>query len=358
MSLVQKRVQEHLVAQFQALVAASGASLERTRPQHAGQPATPQTRRIEVERVVLVTRQTALEELLVRFGTRGQARFYLTHAGDDFGAIEAAHERYHGALRAVREQLPRRLKVQVVERALLAQYQFAPTDLALALGPDGLVVNVAKYLDGQPIVGVNPDPARIEGVLLRVALRDAGKVVQAAAAGEVRTRAVTMAEAATSDGQRLLAFNDLFVGAKTHVSARYRLRVGRASEAQSSSGIIVSTGAGSTGWLRSVLAGAAGVARARGVRMQEDVRAARMPWGAPYLTYAVREPFPSTTTGANLVMGQVTHAQPLVVESHMATGGVVFSDGMEADFLRFDRGATVTIRPAAQQAHLVVGERT
>jgi NAD kinase len=44
--------------------------------------------------------------------------------------------------------------------------------------------------------------------------------------------------------QSLLAFNDLFVGRKTHISARYHLTHGRRSENQSSSGIIVSTGGG------------------------------------------------------------------------------------------------------------------
>ena len=41
----------------------------------------------------------------------------------------------------------------------------------------------------------------------------------------------------------------LAVGANSHVSARYEIEIGERREAQSSSGIIVSTGAGSTGWL-------------------------------------------------------------------------------------------------------------
>ena len=36
-------------------------------------------------------------------------------------------------------------------------------------------------------------------------------------------RNVTLAEVVLIDGQRLLAFNDLFIGARTHVSARYRV---------------------------------------------------------------------------------------------------------------------------------------
>ena len=49
-----------------------------------------------------------------------------------------------------------------------------------------------------------------------------------------------------NDGQRLLAFNDFLIGHRTHVSARYRLTWHGRTETQSSSGILVSTGAGST----------------------------------------------------------------------------------------------------------------
>jgi len=68
-----------------------------------------------------------------------------------------------------------------------------------------------------------------------------------------------MAQVLLNNGQRLLAVNDLFVGARTHVSARYRLRYKGLDEDQSSSGLIISTGAGSTGWYRSIPTGAAGI---------------------------------------------------------------------------------------------------
>jgi regulator of protease activity HflC (stomatin/prohibitin superfamily) len=42
------------------------------------------------------------------------------------------------------------------------------------------------------------------------------------------------------------------------------------------------------------------------------------------------------------------------VESRMPSGGVIFSDGVEEDFLAFSAGATAHIRPAAQRARLVV----
>jgi hypothetical protein len=45
----------------------------------------------------------------------------------------------------------------------------------------------------------------------------------------------------------------------------------------------------------------------------------------------------------------------LVLESLMPSGGVIFSDGVEADYLQFNSGATVTVGAAAETAQLVVG---
>jgi len=63
------------------------------------------------------------------------------------------------------------------------------------------------------------------------------KPLEEVISGKCRIRSVTLAEACRNDGQRLLAFNDLFLGAQTHVSARYRIRWAKAEEPQSSSGV-------------------------------------------------------------------------------------------------------------------------
>ena len=66
-------------------------------------------------------------------------------------------------------------------------------------------------------------------------------------------------------------------------------------------------------------------------------------WDADQLTFAVREPFPSKTSTTRLIYGNVTARQPLKLRSRMPDHGVIFSDGMEADFLRFTAGMEATI---------------
>jgi NAD kinase len=310
------------------------------------------------EKIVVVTRKTALEELIERFNTEAQARFYLEHMGASFEEYKDAHEVYHASLVRLQAALPGH-RTQTIERSFLPNFLFGPLDVAVTLGPDGLVINTAKYLDGQPLVAFNPDPTRIDGVLIPFGVDAAAEVLKSVLWGRFATHAVTMAQAELNDGQTLHAVNDLFIGARSHISARYRLRFGAREENQSSSGIIVSTGAGSTGWLRSILTGAAGVVEAFTgpathqplVRLRD---AYRFDYQAEELRFSVREPFVSRTSSAQLVFGRIGKDESLDIVSQMPHSGVIFSDGIESDFLHFDSGSTARIGVAARKVALVV----
>jgi NAD kinase len=310
------------------------------------------------DKIVVVTRPTPFEELVRRFNTEGQARFYVEHQGGDFEAYKSAHEAFERARDTLKASLPRGVRVQWIDRAFLPTFLFGPQDLVVVLGPDGLVVNVAKYLKGQAVLAFNPDRSRIDGVLLPFPVGWASQAFEALARDALSERQVTMAEARLNDGQSILAVNDLFLGRKTHVSARYRIRHGDRAEDQSSSGIIVSTGAGSTGWYRSVLAGACGVVTGQQGEDVPEVTALRdryaFDWSDRRLVFAVREPFASKTSGATIVTGWVTPESPLEVTSQMPDGGVIFSDGVEEDFLSFSAGTTARIGPAERTLRLIV----
>lgn len=304
-------------------------------------------------KIVLIVRPTRLDELIRRFNTRDQARFYVEHLGADFADYEAEDRQYQQAVRTSATLLAGLGRLQRLERGFVPNFLFGPRDLVVALGQDGLVANVLKYLDGQCLLGVNPDPARWEGVLLPFQVKDLRRVVPEALAGRRPVREVTMAEARLNTGERLFAVNDLFIGPRSHTSARYGIRFGGQAEEHSSSGIIVSTGLGSTGWMRSVVAGAAGIAAPRCADRAPIDTDTRTPWDADWLAFAVREPWPSTTTGAQLACGRVTRDSPLVLVSRMPEHGVIFSDGIEADFLHFNAGTEARIGPAERRGLLL-----
>jgi NAD kinase len=309
------------------------------------------------DNVIIVTRNTELDDLVRRFNTRAQAKFYLQQAGQSFDAIQEAHDRHQAVLKQVRQAIPNTFKSQTITREFVPRFMFGDNDLVITVGQDGLVSNTAKYLSGQPILAVNPDPDRFDGVLLPFSTDTVEQQLYLTlygSPGHQSTRQVTLAQASLDDGQTLLAFNDFFVGANSHVSARYTIEIGERTENQSSSGIIVSTGAGSTGWLQSVYAGAAGVIEALGGQVIPPPDSGRFEWDADYLVYSVREPFPSRATQTQLVHGSITREVPLRVTSRMPTNGVVFSDGIEADYLEFNSGAELTIETATRKACLIV----
>lgn len=297
------------------------------------------------QKVVIVTRKTQLEELIEQYGTRDQAAFILERRGHSIHDVLDAHHRYTHSLALLKSALPSTVRQQVIERRFLPNFLFGPHDLIITLGQDGVVVNTAKYLQQQPVLAFNPDPGRIDGVLIPFKMDHVQEVVVTALAGKLHSKSITLARAELDDGQTLEAVNDLFIGIQSHASARYQIAFKKKKEEQSSSGIIVSTGAGSTGWYRSIITGAHGIAQhSRGsLNFQDKYRFAV---DARELRFNVREPFISQTSQAELISGKVTERETLEVVSRMPQQGIIFSDGMETDFIKFDSGMRAVIRVA------------
>lgn len=302
------------------------------------------------KKIVLVIRKTRLEELVIRFQTLAQAKFYIEHLGQDFHGYEQEHNTYLEAKQHVLDKLARIGRFQVIDRTFLPNFIFGPNDVVIALGQDGLVANTMKYLNGQALIGVNPDPYQYDGVLLPYDAKDISTQLITDTMLEKRQyQNVTMAMARLTDGQVLYAVNDLFIGPKTHVTARYEINFGEAHETQWSSGVIVSTGLGSTGWMRSIYMGAMALSKNENVGKYES-----MPWDSQSLMFAVREPFVSKASQANIVYGTVTQNIAFSLESRMPENGVIFSDGIEADYIEFNVGTTAKIGIADRQGRLII----
>ena len=308
-----------------------------------------------IEKVVVVTRKTALEDLVYRMNSKSQARFYLEQNSISFNEYERSDKQYQQAVQEVRHQLTGRLKLQFLDRDLLPTYQFGEHDLVVTLGQDGLVINTAKYLTCQPILALNPDPERIDGVLIPFVYTEARRWLERTLQQQVAIKPISMARAVLNDGQTLDAVNDLFIGPRTHGSARYLLEYAGRGEQQSSSGLIVSTGAGCTGWLRSITTGAWRVAQYFGALAGEPPSSELLAlgWDSDCLWFSVREPFLSKTSRADLVFGQIQRGQRLVITSQMPDYGVIFSDGIESDYLAFNSGTIAEVSLAERRAHLV-----
>lgn len=309
--------------------------------------------RLTENKTILVTRKTRLEELVAKYNTVSQAKFYVEHLGADFSDYLAEHDTYQHCVRDAEAALQRLGRVQTIDRSFLPNFLFGPNDTVVALGQDGLVANTLKYLDGQPLVGVNPDPGRWDGVLLPFRVADLDLLIPDVFERRRKTQDVTMAKAQLNNGQCIYGVNDIFIGPKSHTSARYTIRLAGQQEQHSSSGIIVSTGLGSTGWLKSLLAGATAIA-AGAAHQDAHAPLQETAWDADYLYFTVREPFPSKTSAASLVFGKITRKATLTLTSQMPEHGVIFSDGIEADYLEFNSGTVAELGMAEKKGMLVV----
>jgi NAD kinase len=303
------------------------------------------------DKIILVTRKTRLQELIEKFNTKAQAKFYIEHSGGDFNDYQIEDDAYNRSLEQAKNAIDLGLKVQMIDRDFLSTFLFTETDVVVALGQDGLIANAAKYVGEQPLLGVNPDPSRFDGILVPIAVSKLQRSIQGLLNGTYKHKSVTLAEATTGDGQRMLAFNDLFIGARSHISARYKIEYSGRKENQSSSGLIVSTGAGSTGWMSSVFNMARSIAQFSGV---EPIPSMQFPWEDRRLIFAVREPFVSKHSSAAIGIGVLKEGEELIIESRMPSSGTIFSDGIESDFIPFDSGVIAHIRAAKQRANLVL----
>ncbi len=299
-------------------------------------------------RFILIYRKSRLQELIERFNTWPQACFYLEHNQVDSQEYLDEHDLYKTRLQEAEKTLRQFGRFQLLERGFLPNYQFAPDDVVVVIGQDGLVANTLKYLNGQPVIAINPDPDRWDGKLLPFTIEQLKPIAARAIASDYDTNNITFAQARSNDGQSMLAVNDLFIGPRSHTSARYRIDWAGRSEQQSSSGIIVSTGFGSTGWFQSILAGAMAVTGSNGHDLQQGFA-----WDASFLQFSVREPFPSQTTGVELAFGTINQSTRFRLESLMPENGVVFSDGIEADFISFNAGTIIEIGIAETQGRLI-----
>lgn len=290
-------------------------------------------------RAVLVHRTTEYAQLLAEHGTAGQADFFLRARGLALAEVAGRHAAYEQALATVTAQVPPTWRRAAVERADLRSFVFGPEDVIVVVGQDGLVANAAKYLHGQPVIGIDTDPGRNAGVLVRNAPTQAGALLRAAAGAHPTVEERTMVRAETDDGRVTIALNEVYVGDRGHQSSRYLLTTPDGVEPQSSSGVLVGTGTGSTGWLRSAWG-----ERRSGLALPAPTD--------DRLAWFVREAWPSPATGDDLTEGVLGTDENLVLHSrgeHL----VCFGDGIESDAVDLSWGQAVSVAVADVRLRLV-----
>src|SRR5437588_256538 len=122
----------------------------------------------------------------------------------DFDEYEREDAAYHRALETIQRDLDFGLPIKVLDRSFVPNFDFWSCAVVVVVGQDGLVANTAKYVGDLPIVAINPDPQRIDGILLPFEAPQARAVVAEVLEGRFKQRRVTLAQVNLNDGQKML----------------------------------------------------------------------------------------------------------------------------------------------------------
>src|SRR5690606_14778223 len=154
---------------------------------------------MSVEYAIIIKNKTRLESLIERFNTKAQAKFYIERLGGNFEDYEVEDDTFKYSLNSLQTQLSKIIKHKTIEKAYMPSFIFSENHLIIVIGQDGLVANTAKYSKGIPIVAVNPDKQRYDGVLLPFDTSNFIEGVENVISNTYQSKTMRFAEASLND---------------------------------------------------------------------------------------------------------------------------------------------------------------
>lgn len=286
---------------------------------------------MKVQRVLLSTKKTALEYFKEHtdFLEDALPKRELTD-------IRARHDAHYASLDKIRRVLTDR-GIQFSRSYMpYSEYEdFRGKDLIISVGGDGTVLNSSQYIiDRTPMLAVRSD-RRSLGVLCEIDAQDFEQALERIVRDDYEVQEWTRVEGRFGS-RRLFALNEVFVGARHNPSmARYEIVFGGKRETQMSSGIVITTGAGSTGWYANIPGSDGGFPRT-----------------SKELRFIVREH--NVACRYAMTKGTIRKGEVMTVRSKMNVDGCVSFDG---DFgkrmFEFGRGDVLRVRASALPVRVV-----
>lgn len=287
-------------------------------------------------RIIIIRRETEFDKIKSVYSTLQNAKFDLDRKGISLSEVENNHYLFLDSLKKIRDSIPIDWKQVTLMRQDISQFLFMPEDIIIAYGQDGLIANISKYLDGQIVIGTRFENDN-QNVLNKFLPKDIEEVLHLILKDKIKIEERTMAEAIVTNGEKIYALNEIFIGHRSHQSAKYVIALNKKKEKQFSSGVIVSTGTGMTGWASSILKS---INQTLNINPEDN-----------NLAYFVRECWPGLNNKVDLVFGKLNNNN-LEITSEMDDGGVIFADGIETDFIKFSWGNKVSIQTSNKKLRL------
>ena len=249
--------------------------------------------------------------------------------------LVAYFEKNYNTLESVSETLKKnRISFRCVKREKLQRKDLRKTDLVITVGGDGTFLRTAHQISDTPVLAVSSGARYNEAFFSRASKENFPGKIKRILGGEFRMKKLTRLEASIN-GKRLpiMAINEVFAGNRTpYHTSRYELNVRGKKEFQKSSGVLIATKAGSSGWAKSAA--------------KKKLAIPRGGFG-----YAVREPYFGRLTNPTLLHGCLSSGEKIRIKSRDYQGMVVM-DSYEREFT-FLEGDVLEIGVSGKPLNLI-----
>ncbi len=206
---------------------------------------------MNLRKVLIVYKQSAYQS---SFGEYRQSFFNRLEKSGDSGLknIKRSHDLHYRTLDTV-ERVFRKRKIFFERSPRGKAFRGDRYDLVLSLGGDGTFLDAARFVTHTPVLGINSDPEHSVGRLCPARRSNLKDLLDAILCGKFQTKKIHRLRIRLNQQTwKHPVLNDVLIcHAVPAAMSRYRITVGQKSESQRSSGIWISTAAGSTGAMKS-----------------------------------------------------------------------------------------------------------
>src|SRR3989338_1378233 len=240
-------------------------------------------------------------------------------------------------LQAVEKTLKKyNVNYTVSKREGLNKKAFQNKELVIAVGGDGTFLRASHFIfDNTPILGVNSDPKRKEGFFMAATRKDFDGKFSKIANNKFKIKKLNRLEAYLNNKKiPELALNEFYISSKKEYhTARYYLTIKGKRERQKSSGIIISTAAGSYAWMKSA-------------------GGKQLPLNSDKFEYMVREPYCGRISAkCGLVNGILDKDEKIIVEFEL-WGWILIADSLSKEH-KFKAKEVVAVKMSNNPLHSV-----
>lgn len=284
---------------------------------------------MDTSKIIVVPKMSKYQWDMCRLGlSHEELAAEYSRQGVDAERMLSSHERQMESLRELETFLH---ETQFVQRDGLTKQLADNASLLISLGGDNHFQYVSRFLGNTPIMGINSDPLRSDGGLTYFTAREFERVLRCLEKDDFSVEGWTRLDASVNGGETCTATSEVYMGESERKNmSRHILEYRGITEEQKCSGLLVATGAGSSGWYSSAC---------RYLHPEGNP----FPRTSGYARFLVTEPFRGRLTRYPTPEGVLERGERLAVRSLNDSSGRLMCDSLDEYGFRMGSVAAIGI---------------